>query len=162
VKFLELNLPPVLKDARRVAIIGVGSDMRADDAAGVEVVRSLRGHLKSPNVLLIDGGVAPENFTAQIKKFRPSHVIMIDATDLGTKPGAASIVDLNEITGPSVFSHRLPLSIFADYLRAQDEAKIILIGIQPANARVGAGMTKEVKRSVDETSAAILKSLCSI
>jgi hydrogenase 3 maturation protease len=113
-------------------------------------------------VLLIDGGVAPENFTAQIKKFRPSHVIMIDATDLGLKPGTASIVDLNTITGPSIFSHRLPLSIFADYLRAHDEAKIILIGIQPANARIGAAMSKQVKKSVDTTSAVILKALGSI
>jgi hydrogenase 3 maturation protease len=159
---LELDLLPMLKDVRRVAIIGIGSDLRADDAAGVEVVRSLRGHLKSPNVLLIDGGVAPENFTAQIKKFRPTHVIMIDATDLGLKPGTASIVDLNTITGPSIFSHRLPLSIFADYLRAHDETKIILIGIQPANARVGAEMSKEVKSAVDETSGTILKSLSSI
>jgi len=152
----------MLKDTRRVAIIGIGSDLRADDAAGVEVVRSLRRHLTSPNVLLIDGGVAPENFTAQIKKFRPSHVIMIDATDLGLKPGTASIVDLNTITGPSIFSHRLPLSIFADYLRAHDEAKIILIGIQPANARIGAAMSKQVKKSVDTTSAVILKALGSI
>jgi len=159
---LELALLSMLKDARRVAIIGIGSDLRADDAAGVEVVRSLRRHLASPNVLLIDGGVAPENFTAQIKKFRPSHVIMIDATDLGSKPGTASIVDLNTITGPSIFSHRLPLSIFADYLRAHDETKIIFIGIQPANARIGAPMSEEVKKSVDATSAAILKFLSSI
>lgn len=159
---MELDLLPVLKDARRVAIIGIGSDLRADDAAGVEVVRSLRRHITSPNVLLIDGGVAPENFTAQIKKFRPSHVIMIDATDLGLKPGTASIVDLNTITGPSIFSHRLPLSIFADYLCVQDETKVIFIGIQPANARIGAAMSKEVKRSVDATSAAILKALSSI
>jgi hydrogenase 3 maturation protease len=158
---LELDLLSMLKDARRVAIIGIGSDLRADDAAGVEVVRSLRRHLTSPNVLLIDGGVAPENFTAQIKKFRPSHVIMIDATDLGLKPGTASIVDLNTITGPSIFSHRLPLSIFADYLRAHD-TKIIFIGIQPANARIGAAMSNQVKRSVDATSAAILKFLSSI
>ena len=152
----------MLKNARRVAIIGIGSDLRADDAAGVEVVRSLRRHLTSPNVLLIDGGVAPENFTAQIKKFRPSHVIMIDATDLGLKPGTASIVDLNTITGPSIFSHRLPLSIFADYLRAHDEAKIIFIGIQPANARIGAAMSKQVKKAVDATSEVILKALGSI
>lgn len=159
---MGLDLLSMLKDARRVAIIGIGSDLRADDAAGVEVVRGLRGHLTSPNVLLIDGGVAPENFTAQIKKFRPSHVIMIDATDLGLKPGTASIVDLNTITGPSIFSHRLPLSIFADYLRAHDEAKIILIGIQPANARIGAAMSKQVKKSVDTTSAVILEALGSI
>ena len=159
---MTLNLSLALKGACRVAVVGIGSDLRADDAAGVEVVRRLRRHLASPDVLLIDAGVAPENFTAEIKKFRPSHVLMIDATDLGLKPGAASIVDLSAITGPSIFSHRLPLSIFADYLRAHVETKIILIGIQPANARIGSAMSEEVKKAVDETSAVILKTIGSL
>ena len=159
---MALDLSLALKGARRVVVVGIGSDLRADDAAGVEVVRRLRRHLASPDVLLIDAGVAPENFTAEIKKFRPSHVLMIDATDLGLKPGAASIVDLSLITGPSIFSHRLPLSIFADYLRAHVETKIILIGIQPANARIGSAMSEEVKKAVDETSAVILKTIGSL
>jgi len=159
---LVLDLSLALRGARRVAIVGIGSDLRADDAAGVEVVRRLRRNLTSPNVLLIDAGVAPENFTAKIKKFGPSHVLMIDATDLGLKPGAASLVDLSSITGPSIFSHRLPLSIFADYLRAHVETKIILIGIQPANARIGSEMNDHIKKAVDEVSSAILKTLGSL
>jgi len=159
---LVLDLSLALRGARRVAIVGIGSDLRADDAAGVEVVRRLRRHLTSLNVLLIDAGVAPENFTAKIKKFGPSHVLMIDATDLGLKPGAASIVDLSAITGPSIFSHRLPLSIFVDYLRAHVETKIILIGIQPANARIGSEMNDQVKKAVDEVSSVILKTLGSL
>ena len=159
---MVLDLSLALRGARRVAIVGIGSDLRADDAAGVEVVRRLRRHLTSLNVLLIDAGVAPENFTAKIKKFGPSHVLMIDATDLGLKPGAASIVDLSAITGPSIFSHRLPLSIFADYLRAHVETKIILIGIQPANARIGSEMNDQVKKAVDEVSSVILKTLGSL
>lgn len=113
-------------------------------------------------MLLIDAGVAPENFTAKIKKFEPSHVLMIDATDLGLEPGTTSIVDLSSITGPSIFSHRLPLSIFADYLRAQIETKIILLGIQPANARMGSTMSEQVKKAVDETSEVILKTIGSL
>jgi hydrogenase maturation protease HycI len=153
---LALDLLLALKGARRVAVVGIGSDLRADDAAGVEVVRRLRRHLTSQNVLLIDAGVAPENFTAEIKKFGSSHVLMIDATDLGLESGTASIVDLSKITGPSIFSHRLPLSIFADYLRAQVKTQIILLGIQPANARMGAAMSEQVKKAVDD----VVKILC--
>lgn len=159
---MALDLSLALKGARRVAVVGIGSDLRADDAAGVEVVRRLRRHLTSQNVLLIDAGVAPENFTAEIKKFGPSHVLMIDATDLGLEPGTTSIVDLSKITGPSIFSHRLPLSIFADYLHAQVKTQIILIGIQPANARMGAAMSEQVKKAVDETSAVLLRALGSL
>lgn len=159
---MALDLSLALKGARRVAVVGIGSDLRADDAAGVEVVRKLRQHLTSPNVLLIDAGVTPENFTADIKKFEPSHVLMIDSTDLGLEPGTASIVDLSAITGPSIFSHRLPLSIFADYLRAQTKTKIVLLGIQPANARMGAAMSEQVKKAVDEVAAILFKTLSSL
>ena len=159
---MALDLSLALKGARRVAVVGIGSDLRADDAAGVEVVRRLRRHLTSQNVLLIDAGVAPENFTAEIKKFGPSHVLMIDATDLGLESGTTSIVDLSKITGPSIFSHRLPLSIFADYLRAQVKTQIILLGIQPANARMGVAMSEQVKKAVDEVSEVLLKALSSL
>jgi len=68
--------------AWRLSALG---EMRGDDAAGIEVVRRLRHKLKSSKVLLVEGGVAPENFTSNIRRFKPSHVIFIDATDFGAE-----------------------------------------------------------------------------
>jgi hydrogenase maturation protease HycI len=140
-----------------VVVVGVGSEMRGDDAAGVEVVRRLRKVLKSPNVFLIEGGVAPENFTSKIRRFQPSHVIFIDATDFGAEPGEVVLAEPEAITGESISTHTMSLSILAKYLREQTGAKIALLGIQPARARMGSEMSGAVKDSVKRVEEILLR-----
>lgn len=142
-----------------MVVVGVGSEMRGDDAAGMEIVRRLRGALKSPNVLLVEGSVAPENFTSQIRRFKPSHVIFIDATDFGAEPGEVVLAEPGTITGQSVSTHTIPLSILAKYLQEQLKAKIVLLGIQPARARMGAEMSKVVKDSIKRVVEIMLREL---
>ena len=142
-----------------MVVVGVGSEMRGDDAAGMEVVRGLRGALKSPNVLLIEGNVAPENFTSQIRRFKPSHVIYIDATDFGAEPGEVVLAEPDAITGQSVSTHTIPLSILAKYLQEQMKAKIVLLGIQPARAHMGARMSGAVKDSIKLVEENLLREL---
>lgn len=156
---MKLDFSSVLKGAVRVAIVGIGSDMRGDDAAGIEVVRKLRRGLSSPNVLLVEAGVAPENFTAEIRKFEPSHVILIDATDFGSEPGTAILSGPEAIAGQPISTHTMPLSLLANYLRAQTAAKVVLLGIQPGSTGMGARMSEEVRRAVDELSATLLAQL---
>ena len=140
-----------------MVVVGVGSEMRGDDAAGVEVVRRLRKVLKSPNVFLIEGGVAPENFTSKIRRFQPSHVIFIDATDFGAEPGEVVLAEPEAITGESISTHTMSLSILAKYLREQTGAKIALLGIQPARARMGSEMSGAVKDSVKRVEEILLR-----
>ena len=85
-----------------MAIVGVGSDMRGDDFAGIEIVRRLRRKLESSKVLLIEGGLTPENFTGEIKKFKPTHVLLIDATDFGSEPGDIVLAEPDAIFGQSI------------------------------------------------------------
>ena len=140
-----------------MVVVGVGSEMRGDDAAGMEVVRRLRKVLKSPNVFLIEGGVAPENFTSKIRRFQPSHVIFIDATDFGAEPGEVVLAEPEAITGESISTHTMSLSILAKYIREQTGAKVALLGIQPARAQMGAEMSEVVKDSVKRVEEILLR-----
>ncbi|MDI6884705.1 MAG: hydrogenase maturation peptidase HycI [Hadesarchaea archaeon] len=159
---MPLDLPSFLEGATRVAVIGVGSKMRGDDAAGIEVVRGLRGRLKSPNTLLIEGGVAPENFTSHIRRFKPSHVILIDATDFGAEPGEIVLAEPEAIKGQSISTHTMPLSILAGYIQEQMGAKIALLGIQPARAQMGAEMSEPVRDSIEKVRENLLRKLHSL
>ena len=159
---MPLELSSFLKGADRVAIVGVGSEMRGDDAAGIEVVRGLRHKLKSSKVLLVEGGVAPENFTSHIRRFKPSHVIFIDATDFDAEPGEVILAEPEAITGQSISTHTLPLSILAGYLREQTGAKIMLLGIQPAQAQMGAQMSEPIKDAIKKVNKALLRKLSSL
>ncbi len=145
-----------------MAIVGVGSDMRGDDVAGIEVVRRLRRKLESSKVLLIEGGVTPENFTGQMRRFKPTHVLLIDATDFGSEPGDVVLAEPEAIVGQSISTHTLPLSILADYLREQTGAKIMLLGIQPARAQMGAKMSEPVKDAIERVKEALMGELSSL
>jgi hydrogenase 3 maturation protease len=142
-----------------VVVVGVGSEMRGDDAAGIEVIKRLRKASKSKNVLLIEGGVVPENLTSKIRRFGPSHVIFIDAADFGARPGEVIIAEPEAITGQSISTHTMPLSILASYLRKRTGAKIALLGIQPENAIVGERMSKSVRVSVGKVVEILLEKL---
>jgi len=146
----------------RVVIVGIGSEFRGDDAAGVLVARNLKKRVKSPNVLIIEAGVAPENFTSEIRKFKPSHVILIDAADFGAKPGTFIFTDSGAAIGQSISTHKLPLSIMSDYLHHQTSAKIFLVGIQPAGAELSSKMHKKVKDAVDEVTDMLTKNIRSL
>lgn len=156
---MPFDLSSFLKGATRVVVVGVGSEMRGDDAAGMEVVRRLQGVLKSPHVFLVKGGVVPENFTSQIRRFKPSHVIFIDATDFGAEPGEVILAGPEAITGQSISTHTIPLSILAKYLQDQTGAKIVLLGIQPARAQMGAEMSGAVKDSIKRVEEILLREL---
>ena len=159
---MPLDLSSFLKGATRVAVVGVGSEMRGDDAAGIEVIRGLQKRVKSPNVLLIEGGVAPENFTSHIRRFKPSHVIFIDATDFSVGPGEVVLAEPEAITGQSISTHTLPLSMLARYIREQTGAKIMLLGIQPVQARIGAEMSESTKEAVEKIKEALMREFSSL
>ncbi len=139
--------------------MGIGSESRGDDAAGIKVVTQLRKEISSPDVLFIDGGTVPENYTSKVKKFEPKTVILIDSVHFGEEPGTVSRVDPSEIVQESVSTHRLPLSKLIEYLKIETDAEVILLGIQPENLDIGSGISEKVQKSVDELVSTLKKEL---
>lgn len=152
------ELTKFFKGAKRVVIVGVGSELRGDDAAGLEVVRRLKRILTSRRVMLVEGGAAPENFTTKIKRFNPTHIVFIDAADIGGEPGSMTLIAPERIVG-SAFTHRLPLSFLADYLKTQINARILVIGIQPHHVDIGSEISGKVKKAIDVLADALVKIL---
>ncbi|MFA4905697.1 MAG: hydrogenase maturation peptidase HycI [Candidatus Margulisiibacteriota bacterium] len=144
-----------LEGARLIAVLGVGSELRGDDAAGLMVAEKLQNR---PGLGVILGGTAPENFTGEIKKLQPSHLIIVDAAEFGEKPGAVRQIDLNETGGGSFSTHSLPMKILVDYLAGYFTFKAILIGIQPKSLAYSAPVSEEVKAAVEEVASTILLS----
>lgn len=148
-----------LKGASRIAILGVGSELRSDDLAGILVAQKIKEIIKDKDkdkFKVFIGGTAPENLTGDIKKFNPSHIIIIDSADFKKEPGFMGQVELDKIGGMSFDTHRLPLKIMADYLlQSLPGVIIILLGIQPKSLAFGAPLAREVEDTVDRVSQAI-------
>lgn len=215
---LKQKLLTLLKNAERVAILGIGSELRADDAVGLLVLEHLRkkmakqknhqfflikrkfktvgaplvgdrsddlpaslsaaarlqagGRAHLPAVLcpalqagarplhlrLFNGGTAPENLTGEIRRFKPGHLIMIDAVELGKRPGTIVLLDLKRIENTVFLTHKLPLKLMLDYLAAEMTFTTVFIGIQPKSLVFGVPVSKPVNRAGRELADALLSS----
>ncbi|MDD4981086.1 MAG: hydrogenase 3 maturation endopeptidase HyCI [Candidatus Omnitrophica bacterium] len=156
---LKTTLKNKLQGAERVAVLGVGSDLRADDAVGLLVAGELKkACVESDNrarLKVFLGNTAPENLTGEIKKFCPTHIIIVDAADGQKEPGAVTLIDPGETGGISFCTHQLPPKIIADYLVKSLRCKVIIIGIQPKALDFGASPSKEVIKSAKDIAAMI-------
>jgi hydrogenase 3 maturation protease len=146
---LQAILEQRLAGAGKVAVLGVGSSLRGDDAVGL-LAASLLGQMleRTPaaeRARTFDGGVAPENVTAQIRAFAPTHVVIVDAADMGLQPGECALVPHDapnaNISGGT---HGLPLGMVAAYLRETMSCETIIVGIQPATRAFGASPSDSV------------------
>ncbi|MEM3464083.1 MAG: hydrogenase 3 maturation endopeptidase HyCI [Candidatus Bathyarchaeia archaeon] len=133
--------------AERVVVAGIGNPMRMDDYIGVKIVKDLNGKV-TDKVYLIECETVPESYMQQIIDFNPTHILIIDAAILNSKPGYSKLVFPEELPFSSAFStHVLPLRLFCDYISKTVKAKIALLLIQPKNTDFGEGLTTEVAAS---------------
>ncbi len=136
----------------RLAIVGIGQELRGDDGAGLAVVRRLRELLPArDSLLLIEAGPAPENFTGPLRRFHPTHVVLVDAALMGTDPGGWYLVDWKDGgVNFSASTHTLPMSALAAYLEKEMGCAVNLIGIQPASNGLGEDISPSVQRAVEQ------------
>jgi hydrogenase 3 maturation protease len=137
----------------RIAILGVGNEMRSDDAAGVLVARRLASWewaTHTDRILIIEAGQAPENRTGELRTFAPDLVLIVDAADMGEKPGAIQFIPEESIDGMSASTHSLPLSMLAHYLRMDLGCLVALLGIQIRSNEVGENVSRKVLQAVNE------------
>lgn len=126
----------------RIAVVGVGNDLRGDDAAGLLVARALPG---SEVRLVIEAGTAPENHTAALRRFRPDVVLMVDAAQMDAAPGDVRLFDLSAVDSFGASTHTLPLALVAQYLSAELGCVVLGLGIQPRALDFGAPLAPEVQ-----------------
>jgi hydrogenase 3 maturation protease len=109
-------------------VMCIGNPQGGDDAIGPYIARKL----KELNIDVIDCGTTPENYTSVVKQINPKKLIIIDAVDMGLKPGEIRIVPKEKIGVMTISTHGIPTSILMNYLE-QYVKELILIGIQPKN-----------------------------
>jgi hydrogenase 3 maturation protease len=131
-------------------ILGIGNDMRGDDALGSVLAQKLsKSFHKNKNVVVFDGKTVPENFTGAIKREDPSHIIIIDAVKMNETPGQIKFVNKEEIANYNLSTHAMPLSFLIKYLESTSHYEMILLGIQPKNMNLICEISKEVQTSMN-------------
>jgi hydrogenase 3 maturation protease len=141
---LSQRLTQILKNASQTVLLAVGSDLRSDDIAGQLVAENLKPNDKL-QVLL--GGTAPENLTGQIKRLKPSHLIIVDAAEMKEPVGTVQIIASANIGGHAFSTHALPLKVMIDFLLADCPCEVVVIAIQPRSVKFGGPVDPAVSRA---------------
>ena len=158
------TLRPHLAGAKRVAVLGIGSTLRGDDVAGrlaaAAFRQAWRAARRAPRVVVFLGETAPENLTGEIRRFRPSHLIMLDAADMGREPGCVERIPADRTVANSAMStHSLPLRMLGEYLRDSGVGEVVIVGIQPLSCEFGKEPSDAVRAAAREVAAALMRSL---
>jgi hydrogenase 3 maturation protease len=169
----------------RVAVVGMGHELRGDDAAGVAVAQALQSRLAglqtcevftplrfaseafrktpqvsaTPPVIVIDAGPAVENFTGPLRRFGPDLVLLIDAAQMDEAPGAVRWLAWQETDGLSASTHTLPPRVLAQYLTSELGCEVALVGVQPADTTMGAPLSQAAQAAVHAVAQALAEML---
>ena len=159
---LSSKLEEWLEHCRKLVIIGIGNPLRGDDALGLHILKELEGKVP-PSVELIEAETTPENFTHEIEHSRPSHVLFVDAAHFRAEPGKTKLVPPEKIAGIVVSTHAMPLSLMAEVLQKNTNAKVALLGVQPKTIELNENLSPELKREIGkiaEVLASTLNKVC--
>jgi hydrogenase maturation protease len=173
----ESDLLGKLHGTNRLAVIGIGADLREDDAVGNllarELVSEVEAHhhqesnadyrysedeyVKINGLLVLNATVAPEQYISIVKDFAPDTTLIIDAAAMGkhANPGDIAFIAESELDTSTFSTHTISLRYFIEILNTLGlHAKFLIVGIQPE--RLGYG--EELSPAVAETKV-FLKSL---
>ena len=128
-----MELEELFQNAKRIVICGIGNEVRGDDAFGVLVAERLKELVKNSEVLVINCGEVPENYTSKIAGFGPDLVVFVDAVNFNGEVGEFIIVAPEGTLGEAVSTHGLPLKFVTRYMKTFIKADFVLIGCQPGS-----------------------------
>jgi hydrogenase 3 maturation protease len=141
-------------------VLGVGSELRSDDVAGILVAegleRSFRGRR---DLLVVQGGSAPENLTGPLVGFKPSHLVVVDCAELDAPPGSVRLFPVEDIGGLSSSTHSLPLGVIFGYLRGSWPCEILVVGIQPRSLAFDGAPSREARGAARRVRAALARAI---
>lgn len=161
-----MNPDAVSAAACRTLVVGCGSTLAGDDAAGPELVRRLAARRLPPDVACVDAGTS--GFEVVLRMRGVEEVILVDACVSGSEPGT-----IRELAGASLPASPATTGVSIHRLR-WDQAVALsrpLLGAQPPKMTAflvegslftpGDGLSPEVDRAVDRLVDLLSKQLAS-
>jgi len=138
---VKQKLENILNRKNKIILFaGVGNVLRSDDGVGVFIVSGIenRNHIST---LLVE--VSIENYINKINSISPDILIIADCLDFNREPGYADIIPVGQTNEFTISSHNISLKRISEYLKME----VYVLGVQPADLRVGEHLTPVVRES---------------
>ena len=138
------------RSVSRIAIIGIGNPMMADDGIGPRLISELEG--SGLGVDLIDMGTGGMQLVHVLAGY--GSVIIIDSADMGLSPGESrvfspeEVVSLKETRAYSLHDWDLMRSIAISRELGEAPERILIVAVQPGSLHMGEGFSPEVEKGI--------------
>jgi len=156
-------LPDPSNEVKRILILGLGNPLLGDEGIGVRVVEELKGLELPDGVVVVEGGTTGLGLIGLMEGYE--RVIIVDAADMGHPPGRVvrfTPLEVQLKTAEAPLSlHQIGLEEVLALAEALEvaPAELVIIGIQPSQVEVGAGLSPEVERAIPQIIRIILDEL---
>lgn len=127
-----------LKDAKKVAIMGIGEEKLTDDGIGPYIISELLNSFDLINpingrFLLINAGIDPMVRIEDVVHFNPTHLIIIDTCTLNKPPGTIAILERENICDyVPISTHTIPIHIVIDLIAKElPHLHVFMLGFVP-------------------------------
>ena len=123
-------------------VLGVGNDLRGDDAFGLEAVRLLSSRGPIPGVTVLEVGVSPEGFAERVARESPRIIVVLDAARMGGAPGELRLIEPGDLGWDFAGGTHAPsLELLSRYLAERCGAEVLLLAAEPERTGLGEEMT---------------------
>ncbi len=141
----------------RVLVVGCGNILLGDDGFGPAVAECLHTRYIVPeDVCVLDAGTGVRDIlcTVALSPVKPRRIVVIDAVDIGKKPGEVFMVPIEDhpqTTGHSFSLHQLPTSNLLKELKDCCQLDILLVAVQPESIpeAVCRGLSEKVQAAIE-------------
>jgi hydrogenase maturation protease len=141
---------------KKKCIVGLGTPLYHDDGIGIYLLEQLQKHQSQTlnEYDFIDGGTGGFSLLHIFDDYQI--IYLIDAVNMGEKPGTLKFFTPNEVKS---FSNECKTSThYQDFLQVIDIAKnvygnkfkLIISGIQPDDMSFGEGLSNPLKQNIDK------------
>jgi hydrogenase maturation protease len=141
-------------------VVGIGNRWRSDDAAGLEVVRLLRGGV-SPEVELVEQEGEPADLIDALAGADAAW--LVDAVSSGAPVGTVHRVDATDTKLPQELfhasTHTMGLGDAVEIARALGRLprRVVVYGIEGRSFAAGEGVSRDVESAIERVAAEVRK-----
>jgi hydrogenase maturation protease len=136
----------------KIKIIAVGNDLYGDDGIGKAVISELIQMPEMKDIEMIDGNTDALGLIDHFEN--TGHVIIIDAAQMGEKPGTVKVFNKDNaklnIKMDHLTVHGISLAETFDIAQTVDKLpeKVTIIGVEPQNIGITEKLSDTAKQSI--------------
>lgn len=136
-------------------LVGVGNELRADDAVGLVIVSQLRAKLggaPAPGLKIHPGCQEPERLLAKLASGE-GRIVVFDAVEASGEPGDVVVRSMADTKYGFFGTHNIPLKLVPGIDGRLDD--VFLVGVQPESLDVRHGLSETVRAAARQIVSAV-------